>query len=145
MGVPGTLSLKTRYKCFLTNRVARGVRFSLDFRVYPFLVGKWPGIPVFGYCPWLNPPLQIELSPEGVCICPGITRTRNFRKFCRAFIPVPGTPGSFVRPCHNTRNFWKFCKTSIPVPELMLVLYGIHTRTRNFCDFCTPRGTIPRV
>ena len=47
---PGTLSLKTRYKCFLNNRVARGVRFSLDFRLYPFLVGQWPDIPVFVFC-----------------------------------------------------------------------------------------------
>ena len=90
-----------------------------------------------------NPPLQIELRPGGVCIYPGITRTRDFRKFCRTFIPVPGTSVSSVRPCHNTRHFWKFCKTFIPVPELRLVLYDIHTRTRNFCEFCTPRATIP--
>ena len=29
---------------------------------------------------------------------------------------LPGTSVSSVRPCHNTRNFWKFCKTFIPVP-----------------------------
>ena len=34
-GVPGTLSLKTTYICFPTNRVARGVRFSPNFRMYP--------------------------------------------------------------------------------------------------------------
>ena len=46
----------------------------------------------------LNPPLQIELPPEGVCLYPGITRTRNCCKFCRAFIPVPGTIVSYVHP-----------------------------------------------
>ena len=93
----------------------------------------------------LNPPLQIELPLEAVCIYPGITCTRNFCKLCNAFIPVPGTSVSSVRPYHNTRNFWKFCKTFIPVPELFLVLKDIHTRTRNFCDFCTPRATKPGV
>ena len=93
----------------------------------------------------LNPQLQFELPPEGVCNYPGITRTRNFCKFCRTFIPVPGTSVSSVRPGHNTRNFWKFCETFIPVPELLLVLRDIHTRTRNFCEFCTPRVTIPGV
>ena len=34
--------------------MARGVCFSLGYRVYPFLAGKWPGIPVFGYCPFFN-------------------------------------------------------------------------------------------
>ena len=44
--IPGTISsLKNRYQpgtinFVLTNRVARGVCFSLDYRVYPFLVGK---------------------------------------------------------------------------------------------------------
>ena len=93
----------------------------------------------------LNPPLQIELPLEGVCIYPGNTRSRNFCKFCRTFIPVPGASGSSVRPCHKTRNFWQFCKTFIPVPELLLVVWEIHTRTRNFCEFCTPRATIPGV
>ena len=69
---------------------------------------------------------------------------------------LPGTSVSSVRPCHNTRKFWKFCKTFIPVPgtsvssvghsypypELLWVLYHIHTRTRNFREFCTPRTTI---
>ena len=80
-----------------------------------------------------------------MCIYPGITSTRNFCKFCRAVIPVPGSPVSSVRPCHNTRNFWKFCETFKPVPELLLILLDIHTRTRNFCEFCAPRATIPGV
>ena len=74
-------------------------------------------------------------------IYPAYYPTKNFCKFCRTFIPVPGTsvrsvrpchntrgtgtafvylPGTSVRsgrPCHNTRNFWKFCRTFIPVPE----------------------------
>ena len=65
----------------------------------------------------LNLPLKMELPPEGVCIYPGITRTRNVCKFCRTFIPVPGTSVGSVRPCHNTLIFWKFCNTFIPVPE----------------------------
>jgi len=31
--------------------MARGVRFLLGFRQYPFLKKTGPGIPVFGYCP----------------------------------------------------------------------------------------------
>ena len=33
--------------------MARGVRFLLGFRQYPFLKKTGPGIPVFGYCPFL--------------------------------------------------------------------------------------------
>ena len=32
--------------------MARGVRFLLGFRVYPFLRKTGPGIPVFGHCPF---------------------------------------------------------------------------------------------
>ena len=39
-GISGTPSLESRYSFVFTNRVARGVRCSLDFRVCPFLVGK---------------------------------------------------------------------------------------------------------
>ena len=41
--------------CFwpINNSVmARGVGFLLGFRQYPFLKKNWPGIPVFGYCPY---------------------------------------------------------------------------------------------
>ena len=31
--------------------MARGVRFLLGFRQYPFFKKNGPGIPVFGYCP----------------------------------------------------------------------------------------------
>ena len=34
--------------------MARGVRFLLGFRQYPFLKKNGPGIPVFGYCPFKN-------------------------------------------------------------------------------------------
>ena len=30
--------------------MARGVRFLLGFKAYPFLRKTGPGIPVFGYC-----------------------------------------------------------------------------------------------
>ena len=73
----------------------------------------------------------------------GTTRTRNFCKFCKTFVPVPETSLSSVRPWHNARGtgmpfyeipgggggygycttfvylpgtFCEFCKTSIPVP-----------------------------
>ena len=36
--------------------MARGVGFLLGFRQYPFLKKNWPGIPVFGYCPFFFPP-----------------------------------------------------------------------------------------
>ena len=106
--------------------------------------------------------------PPRPCMYLGITRTRNFCKFCRAFIPVPGTSVSSVRQCHEyrgygysifipARNFCKFLyaratkpgtsgssvRLSHPYPELLEVLYNIHTRTRNFCELCTPRATIP--
>ena len=57
---------------------------------------------------------------------------------------LPGSSVSSVRPCHNTRNFWKFCKTFIPVPGTFgKVLLLFHTRIRNFCEFCRSRATIP--
>ena len=34
--------------------MARGVRFLLGSRQYPFLKKNGPGIPVFGYCPLYN-------------------------------------------------------------------------------------------
>ena len=67
---------------------------------------------------------------------PGYYPTKNFVKFCKAFIPVrgrpvtsvcmtfipvPGTSVSSARPCHNTRNVCEFRKTSVPVyPEQLL-------------------------
>ena len=33
-----------------------------------------------------------------------------------AWLYLPGTHVSSVRPCHNTRNFWRFCKTFLPLP-----------------------------
>ena len=50
-------------------------------------------------------------------IYPGYYPTKNFCKFCRTFIPVPGT-----------------CVSSV-----------LHTRTRNFCKLCTPVPQIPGV
>ena len=106
-------------------------------------LGGWPTENMPPIQVGLNPPLQIEPPPQRMCIYPGIARTRNFCKLCRAFIPVPGTSVSSVRPCHITRNFWKFCNTFIPVPELPLVLWEIHTCIRSFCEFCAPRAAIP--
>ena len=65
----------------------------------------------------------------------GYYPTKNLCKFCRAFIPVPGTSGSSVRH-------------SYLYPEFLEVLYarGHKTRgtgtacflpARNFCEFCT--------
>ena len=34
----------------------------------------------------------------------GTTRTRNFCKFCKTFVPVPETSLSSVRPWHNARG-----------------------------------------
>ena len=107
--------------------------------------GHWPSENMPSMQVGLNPPLQIELPPEAVCIYPGITRTRNFCKFCWAFIPVPGTSVSSVRPYHNTRNLCYFCRTFIPVPELSVTSIGHSYPYRNFCEFCTPRATIPGV
>ena len=43
----------------------------------------------------------------------GATKTPSTGTAC---LYMPGTSGSYVRPCHNTRKFWKFGKTFIPVP-----------------------------
>ena len=93
---------------------------------------------------------------------PGITlQIRIFCKFCRAFIPVPGTSVSSVGHSypypellavlyargHNTRGTGtacfvparSFCELCTPVPqypELLEVLQDIRTRTRNFWKFC---------
>ena len=97
----------------------------------------------------------------------GITRTRNFCKFCKTFIPVPGTS---VRPVGYSYTY----------PELMKVLYASDTNTRgrgtailylpgtyvssvcqchkypgdgysfftparNFCTLCTPVSQYPEL
>ena len=50
-------------------------------------------------------------------IYPGYYPTKKFCEFCRTFIPVPGTSGSYVRH-------------SYPYPELLEVLYASATNTR---------------
>ena len=82
----------------------------------------------------------------------GTTRTRNFCKFCKTFVPVPETSLSSVRPWHNARGtgmpfyeipgggggygycttfvylpgtFCEFCKTSIPVPGTSVSSVGL--------------------
>ena len=47
---PGHYLSKTGTIC-LANRVARGVYFLIDPRLYPFLTLNRPGTPVFGYSP----------------------------------------------------------------------------------------------
>ena len=39
--------------------MARGVRFLLGFRVYPFWRKTGPGVPVFGFCPIIFIPFHI--------------------------------------------------------------------------------------
>ena len=45
---------------------------------------------------------------------------------------------------YPTKNFCKFCRTFIPVPGTC-VSSVLHTRTRNFCKLCTPVPQIPGV
>ena len=108
-------------------------------------------------------------------IYPGYYRTENFCKFCRTFIPVPGTsvssvavsyvhanatntrgagtaflylPGtsvSSVRPCHNTRNFCEFCNTSIPVPGTSVSCVRSPYPYPELLRLLQDRGTIPGV
>ena len=112
-------------------------------------------------CKLENPLLHIELHPRRPCIYLGITRIRNFCKFCRTFKPVPGTSESSVRQCHKyprygysivipARNCWKFWKTFTPVPgtygssvrlsypdpEFLLVLYDPCHNTRGTSTAC---------
>ena len=87
---------------------------------------------------------RVGTNHTRVCIDPGYYPTKNFCKFCRTFIPVPGT-------------YWKFCTTFIPVPgtsgssareshkypgyryivfiTLVSSVRPCHN-TRNFCEFC---------
>ena len=43
-------------------------------------------------------------------------RGHNTRGTVTAFLYLPGTSVSSVRPCHNTRNFCEFCKTVAQYP-----------------------------
>ena len=58
--------------------------------------GRWPSENAI--CK-LDEILQFKSNspPKGVCIYPSITRTWNFCKFCRTFIPVPGTCVRFIK------------------------------------------------
>ena len=98
----------------------------------------------------------------------GYYPTKNFCKFCRTFIPVPGTSVSSVRPCHkypgygysilylpgtsvssvrqchNTPNICEFCNTFVPVPGTFVSsVRSPYTLTRNFCDFCKTVAQYP--
>ena len=63
--------------------MARGVRFLLGFRQYPFLKKTGPGIPVFGYCPLLI-----------------LSLTQNIVRACSTFYPY----------CLNTSSSFKFSR-----------------------------------
>ena len=72
--------------CFwpINNSVmARGVGFLLGFRQYPFLKKNWPGIPVFGYCPWLYVVLVAVDAYWSVLwwLCNGLAREQKFEIF----------------------------------------------------------------
>ena len=45
--------------------MARGVRFLLGFRQYPFLKKNGPGIPVFGYCPIFKYQVAVGALSDG--------------------------------------------------------------------------------
>ena len=64
--------------------MARGVRFLLGFRQYPFLKKTGPGIPVFGYCPILK--LQRQ--------CRGAQSARKLLPLCHttAVVRAPKSP-----------------------------------------------------
>ena len=88
-------------------------------------------------------------------IYPGYYPTYNFCKFCRTFIPVPGTSGCSVTPVPQypgygrtacfvpARNFCEFCTLVPQYPELLEVLYDFRTRTRNFWNFCKISVPLP--
>ena len=42
-----------------------------------------------------------------------------------AFLFLPETCVSSVRPCHNTRNFCEFCKIPIPLPGTCVTCIGL--------------------
>ena len=100
-----------------------------------------------------NPPIHIELLPRGCVFTRVFTRTRNFCKFCRIFIPVPGTSVSSARQCHKypgygysifitARNCCKFCTS---VPQYSKVLQDFHTRNRNFRMLCISFIPVPGI
>lgn len=50
---------KTNWRTTSANRFAREVLFILDFRLYPFLVTKWPGVPVSDNFPSFRSPFLL--------------------------------------------------------------------------------------
>ena len=73
-------------------------------------------------------------------IYPGYYPTKDSCKFCKAFIPVPGTSVSSVRPCHNTRSTGT-AFSYLPGTSASSVC-PCHT-TRNFCEFCNFYVSVP--
>ena len=91
--------------------------------------------------------------------------TKNFCKFCRTFIPVPGTcvgyvrhshpypeSASSVRPCHKYPGYgYSFfylpgtSVTSVRPCHNTRNFRDVCTRTRNFCEFCTPVPQYPEL
>ena len=96
--------------------------FSSFFRM--LLPGKWPRL-----CSILVG--QAQTIP-GV-LAPGYSHTKNFCKFCRTFIPVPGTSGSSVR--------WKFC-TRVPQIPGVRVYYFYYLL---LCEFCAAVSQYPEL
>ena len=85
-------------------------------------------------------------------IYPGYYPTKNFCKFCRTFIPVPGTlaqwehavqVGLILRFKSNSSPESVYLRGYYPYKELLWVLRDIHTRIWNFCKICTPVPQYP--
>ena len=67
-------------------------------------------------------------------ICPGITLHRTYVNYVDyAFIPVPGTSVSSVRPCDNTRGTGA---TFLCLPRTYVSSVCPRYNTRNLCEFC---------
>ena len=66
----------------------------------------------------------------------GYYPTTTFCKFCRTFIPVPGTSVRYVR--HSYPYPELYVSSVRPWPQYPGYGYNSFIPARNFCEFCTP-------
>ena len=104
--------------------------FSTDCKSHRIRIGLKRG-----RCSVMTPSYFTRLCSVGYVrhhtrgIYPGYYPTKNFCKFYRTFISVPGTSVSSVRPCHKYPGYG----------------YSIFIPARNFCEFCTPVPQYPEL
>ena len=128
--------------------MARGVRFLLGSRQYPFLKKNGPGIPVFGYCPFFKARTCItcligSLSPSDfaflslrklVCTTYRIVHQISCTKHPLVWL------GNSSSACHTKMN----CQFG---PGAFTQENGgsVYCALGAFFAFCLDRGCLPRI